>query len=95
MWSTERMDPNSLHQEAIQKLSNFTSHDLHFSFNFGLFRKDPRFINNKESYKNKHNKAKIIEAKCEEKEEIWQNIWYIQQHQDTWNKHENDSNTQQ
>ena len=44
MRSTERMDPNA------QYLSNLTLHDLHFSFNFGIIYKDPRFINNKESY---------------------------------------------
>ena len=69
------MDPNTLNQEVSQHHLNHTSHDLHISFYFGLIRKGPRFINN--TYKNKYNKAMIIEAKCEQKEEIYQALGKI------------------
>ena len=71
MWSTERMDSNILHQEVSHQLSKFTTHNLKFSFNFGQIRKDPRFIT-KESYKKQYNRAMIIEAQREQKEEIYQ-----------------------
>ena len=69
MWSAERMDPTVLHQEVCQIISKYTKTELHFSFSFGNIRKDPRYSSTKST--TKFNKAMIIEAKKEQKEEIY------------------------
>ena len=70
LWSAERMDPNVLHQEVTQALSNLTKQTLQFSFSFGNVRKDPKFSNSSKKSTSKFNKAMIIEAKKEQKDEI-------------------------
>ena len=69
MWSAERMDPTVLHQEVCQIISKYTKTELHFSFSFGNIRKDPKYSSTKST--TKFNKAMIIEAKKEQKEEIY------------------------
>ena len=70
LWSAERMDPNVLHQEVSQALSKLTKQNLHFSFSLDNVRKDPKFSNSNKII-SKFNKAMIIEAKKEQKEEIY------------------------
>ena len=70
LWSAERMDPNVLHQEVMQAVSKLTKQALKFSFSFGNVRKDPKFSNSSKKSTSKFNKAMIIEAKKEQKDEI-------------------------
>ena len=69
LWSTERMNSECLKEETTSIINKITNKNFSFSFNFGAVRKDQKF--NPNSNASKWNKAMIIEAKREEKEEIY------------------------
>ena len=69
LWSTERMNSECLKEETTSIINKITNKNISFSFNFGAVRKDQKFNSN--SNASKWNKAMIIEAKREEKEEIY------------------------
>ena len=69
LWSTERMDPEILKDEIDQLTMKIVNKKFQLSFNFGMIRKDTKFSNN--TTPSKWNKAMIIEAKREEKDEAY------------------------
>ena len=69
LWSTERMDSEKLKDEIDQLTMQIVNKKFQLSFNFGMIRKDTKFSNN--NTPSKWNKAMIIEAKREEKDEAY------------------------
>ena len=69
MWSTERIDTEVLQERVTQIINQIYNQKYHFSFNFGNIRKDLKQFNNRSN--SKWNRALIIEAKREEKDQIY------------------------
>ena len=81
MWSTERMDPQSLHHAVMEVIDKHTAGIQHnFAFSFGMIRKDPRYTSTSEYNSRpsqKYNKAMIIEAKKENKDTVYNTLGRI------------------
>lgn len=68
LWSTERMDTEALHIEVSTLMKKYSKKDFAFSFNFSYLRKQ-HF--NKSNDENKWNRALVVEAKREDKDQIY------------------------
>jgi len=70
LWSTERMDTERLHEEVSTMMKKFSNKQFSFSFNFCFLRKDTK-LNKDHDISSKWKKALVIEAKREEKDQIY------------------------